>query len=249
MSAPDPWHFLRQHTDARVALGRTGNGLPTEEVLTFQLAHAQARDAVYAELDDDLLKNQMVEAGISLPIRSVSSQARGRAMFLQRPDLGRLVDDGGDLPETLQCDVVFVLADGLSALALHQNGVATLAAALSHLASWQVGPVIIAHQARVALADPIGHRIGASFSVVLIGERPGLSAADSLGAYLTYAPRPGRQNAERNCISNIRAGGLSPEEAGHKIAYLLTQAQALGATGIALKDDSTNLIGTDAPAS
>ncbi|MGD1935169.1 MAG: ethanolamine ammonia-lyase subunit EutC [Candidatus Phaeomarinobacter sp.] len=238
MSGADPWDFLRRHTEARIALGRSGNALPTDEVLAFQLAHAEARDAVHGRLDVSVLETQLTDAGISLPVVSVASGATDRAEFLQRPDLGRLLDVDADVGQREEWDVVFVLADGLSARAVMENGVATLAAALSHLESWTVAPVVIAEQARVALGDPIGEALGAKLSVMLIGERPGLSAADSLGAYLTFGPRTGRQNADRNCVSNIREKGLMPEEAGHKIAYLLGIARSMGLTGVALKDDA-----------
>jgi len=238
MSGADPWDFLRRHTEARIALGRSGNALPTDEVLRFQLAHAQARDAVHGRLDLPLLQSQLADAGISLPVKQVVSRASDRAAFLQRPDLGRLLERGANLGPKGESDVVFVLADGLSARAVMENGVATLASALSQLEGWDVAPIVIAEQARVALGDPIGEALGAKLSVMLIGERPGLSAADSLGAYLTFGPRTGRQNADRNCVSNIRQKGLTPDEAGHKIAYLLGMARSMGLTGVALKDDA-----------
>lgn len=247
MTASDRWHFLRQHTDARIALGRSGNALPTDEVLAFQLAHAQARDAVHGSMDVDVLRQQLVDAGVSLPVELVASRARDRAAFLQRPDLGRLLDADATLSAGDRCDVVFVLGDGLSARAVMENGVATLAATLAHLDGWDVGPIVIAQQARVALADPIGEALGAQLAVMLIGERPGLSAADSLGAYLTYGPRVGRQNADRNCVSNIRDKGLAPEDAGHKIAYLLGRARELSLTGVALKDDAPLQIANEKP--
>lgn len=238
---PDSWDFLRRHTDARIALGRTGNALPTQEVLAFQLAHAQARDAVHGEMDAAALAAQLGDAGISLPVLHVVSCARDRGQYLQRPDLGRKLKTdlraGVNEDKPGEHDVIFVLGDGLSARAVMENGVATLAATLAHLDGWDVGPVVIASHARVALGDPIGETLGARLSVMLIGERPGLSAADSLGAYLTFGPRSGRQNADRNCVSNIRERGLTPVDAGHKIAYLLGQARSLGLTGVGLKDD------------
>ncbi len=238
MSGADAWDFLRKHTEARIALGRAGDGLPTSAALAFQMAHAQARDAVHAPFDPDILRTQMKERGITLPVTEVQSQAPDRATYLQRPDLGRLLATDAALPETDGCDVAFVIGDGLSATAVHAHAAATLAATLAHLEGWTPGPVVLARQARVALADPIGERLGAKLTVMLIGERPGLSAADSLGAYLTFAPRPGRQNAERNCVSNIRAAGLPPEAAGFKIAWLLNKAREMGLTGVALKDDA-----------
>ncbi|GAB5504023.1 MAG: hypothetical protein Pyrs2KO_26780 [Pyruvatibacter sp.] len=197
-------------------------------------------------MDVDVLRQQLVDAGVSLPVELVASRAHNREAFLQRPDLGRQLD--AVLSARDNCDVVFVLGDGLSARAVMENGVATLAATLAHLDGWDVGPVVIAQQARVALADPIGEAMGAKLAVMLIGERPGLSAADSLGAYLTYGPRVGRQNADRNCVSNIRDKGLTPEGAGHKIAYLLGRARALSLTGVALKDDAPLQVANEHPA-
>jgi len=238
MTDRDPWAFVREFTDARVAIGRAGNGLPTSEVLAFRLAHAQARDAVYMTLDAALLRDQLSAAGVTLPVLEASSAAQDRAVFLQRPDLGRQLHELVPQPSASDgYDLVFVLGDGLSARAVNAHAVATVAATLARLEGWSVAPIVLARQARVALGDPIGQALKARFSVMLIGERPGLSAADSLGAYLTYAPRPGRQNAERNCVSNIRGGGLSPDAAGDKIAFLLKRAADIGLTGVGLKDD------------
>jgi ethanolamine ammonia-lyase small subunit len=213
---------LRRHTMARVALGRAGNAQPTAAHLAFQAAHAQARDAVWSEaaLIGDV---------------TVRSQARDRREYLLRPDLGRKLAEGTVLPVALGA-LVFVVADGLCATGVAAQAPAVIAAARP-LLGLPIGPVVVALQARVALGDAIGEAMGAAAVAVLIGERPGLSAQDSLGLYLTWAPRIGRNDAERNCISNIRPGGLSALEAAQKLAWLLAAAQGLGATGVALKDD------------
>ena len=213
---------LRHHTTARIALGRVGTAQPTAAHLAFQAAHAQARDAVWAEaaLPGDV---------------QVRSQARDRREFLLRPDLGRLLAPGTVLPPAPGA-LVFVVADGLCAAGVAAQAPAVIAAARG-LLPLPVGPVVAAAQARVALGDAIGAAMGAAAVAVLIGERPGLSAQDSMGIYLTWAPRPGRTDAERNCISNIRPGGLSAAEAAAKLAWLLRGAMALGATGVGLKDD------------
>lgn len=217
-----PTHSLRRFTAARVALGRAGTSLPTAAHLDFQEAHAAARDAVWSALDP-------VALGLEAPV--VQSEARDRREYLLRPDLGRRLraPDRARLPRT--GGVVVVVADGLCA-----TGVQTQAAALLRAfdAPW---PVVIAQQARVALGDDVGEAMGADAVVVLIGERPGLSAQDSVGLYLTWAPRRGRTDAERNCISNIRPGGLSHADAAAKLHWLLRGARALGASGIALKDE------------
>jgi len=213
---------LRRHTMARVALGRVGNAQPTAAHLAFQAAHAQARDAVWSEaaLIGDV---------------TVRSQARDRREYLLRPDLGRKLAEGTVLPAAPGA-LVFVVADGLCATGVAAQAPAVIAAARP-LLGLPIGPVVVALQARVALGDAIGEAMGAAAVAVLIGERPGLSAQDSLGLYLTWAPCIGRNDADRNCISNIRPGGLSALEAAQKLAWLLAAAQGLGATGVALKDD------------
>lgn len=217
-----PANSLRRFTQARVALGRAGTSLPTAAHLDFQEAHAAARDAVWSALDPAAL-------GLDAPV--VRSEARDRREYLLRPDLGRRLreEDRARLPKT--GGVVVVVADGLCATGV-QSQAAPLLRALG--ADW---PVVVALQARVALGDDIAHVMGAEAVVVMIGERPGLSAQDSVGLYLTWAPRPGRSDAERNCISNIRPGGLSHEDAAAKLHWLLRGARALGASGVALKDD------------
>jgi ethanolamine ammonia-lyase small subunit len=213
---------LRRFTPARVALGRAGTALPTAAHLDFQEAHAAARDAVWSELRPEAL-------GLDAPV--VRSQARDRREYLLRPDLGRRLreEDAARLPRT--GGVVVVVADGLCATGVQSQAAPLLAA---FAAPW---PVVIALQARVALGDAIAAAMGAEAVVVVIGERPGLSAQDSLGLYLTWQPRPGRTDAERNCISNIRPGGMSHADAAAKLHWLLRGARALGATGVALKDE------------
>ncbi|MBB3897595.1 ethanolamine ammonia-lyase subunit EutC [Roseococcus suduntuyensis] len=217
-----PANSLRRFTTARVGLGRAGTSLPTAAHLDFQEAHAAARDAVWSALDP-------VALGLEAPV--VQSEARDRREYLLRPDLGRRLReaDRARLPRT--GGVVVVVADGLCATGV-QSQAAALLRALG--ADW---PVVVALQARVALGDDIAHAMGAAAVVVMIGERPGLSAQDSVGLYLTWAPRPGRTDAERNCISNIRPGGLSHADAAAKLHWLLRGARALGASGVALKDD------------
>jgi ethanolamine ammonia-lyase small subunit len=220
---------LRLYTPARVGLGRRGNSLPTSELLQFDLDHARARDAVQAELDPG-----------SLPFSHVlvSSRARDRRTFLLRPDLGRQLETP---LEARPCDAVIVLADGLSALAAHRHGPPLLALLEAGLAQWRLGPTIVARQARVALGDHIGHQLGARLCLMLIGERPGLSSPDSLGAYLTWDPRPGRTDAERNCVSNIRPEGLSYAAAAALIVALMNAARSRQLTGVTLKADADTL--------
>jgi len=246
---PDPWSQLRQITGARIALGRAGGSLPTAPMLEFQLAHARARDAVHLPFEAAGMQRQLVEGGYQLLY--VHSQAAERSLYLQRPDLGRRLDPpsrtalqqfaegrGGSY------DAVFVIADGLSALAVHSHAIAVLDRAWAALtqAGWRLAPVVVASQARVALGDEIGALLGAGQVAILIGERPGLSAADSLGIYFTYGPRVGRTDAERNCISNIRPEGLKYEEAARKLIHLMEQARHLQLSGVGLKDDSGDLL-------
>ncbi len=236
----DPWSALRRHTPARIALGRAGPGLPTQALLAFGLAHARARDAVHAELDADALQEQLRAAGhAALRVRSA---APDRATYLMRPDLGRrldaasaqALDDAGT-----HAGIVVVIEDGLSAPAVQRHAVPLLAALRAHHAArWAVAQTVIATQGRVALGDEIGERLGARLVVVMIGERPGLSSPDSLGLYVTWAPCRGRNDAQRNCISNVRPEGLHYAEAARRLDWLAGAALARGLTGVALKDES-----------
>lgn len=246
VTSTDNWQALRRLTPARIALGRTGNALPTEEVLRFGLAHARARDAVHLPLDVAKLEADMDAAG--LPSVHVHSAAPDRVTYLLRPDLGRrlqasdrealqsLATDGAD---SCRADLCFVAADGLSACAV-QRHVVPLLLAFRSLAGgrWTQTPVVIAEQGRVALGDEVGECLAARLVAILIGERPGLSSPDSLGIYLTHDPRVGRTDAERNCISNVRPEGLPYEAAAKRLAWLVEEALRLGATGIELKDRS-----------
>lgn len=248
------WEALRQFTEARLALGRAGHSLPTAAHLAFQMAHAQACDAVQLPLDSLGIGAELQALGLESLLHSA---APDRASYLQRPDLGRHLDAasgqalarwGSQGPtEAPAFDVAWVLADGLSARAVHQSAVALVATTLQRLradteVAWPVAPITIVEQARVAIGDDIGQALHAQAVVVLIGERPGLSASDSLGAYLTWAPRVGLTDASRNCISNIRPAGLSLDAAAAKLQYLLTQFRLRQCSGVALKDEM------DAPA-
>jgi ethanolamine ammonia-lyase small subunit len=236
-AAGDPWAAFRALTRARVALGRAGDALPTARELEFRAAHSAARDAVHAPLDVAALR-------AALPGREVlevHSAAADRVTYLQRPDLGRQLADGASLDPT-GADLAVVLADGLSPRAVQEHAPGLVSALLERLPGWSVAPLVVASQARVALGDAIGAALGVRAVVVLIGERPGLSAADSLGAYLTWDPRPGRGDAERNCVSNIRPPhGLPYDRAAGTLVALLTAARELGASGVALKDEGPAL--------
>jgi len=249
MSAPPaPWRDLRRFTQARVALGRAGNGMPTAAHLDFQAAHAAARDAVQAALDVPALTAALAAAGIES--RAVRSTAPDRQTYLLRPDLGRRLDpaDAAGLATVPGC-FALVVCDGLSAVAVQQHAAPMLALLVRALRARgaAVPPVVIAAQGRVALGDDVGAALGAAAVAVLIGERPGLSAADSMGAYLTWQPRPGRTDAERNCISNIRPLGLPPEAAAAKLLWLIERMFALGLTGIGLKDEQPQLLSDGVP--
>jgi len=223
---------LKQFTPARVALGRRGHSLPTAELLRFQLDHARARDAVYETLDP---------ASLGLPHVLVRSAARNRATYLRRPDLGRVLDnESRTLLVPGDSDAALVIADGLSAKAVHRHAVPLLEALLPRLEQdrWRLAPLTVALEARVALGDEIGALLGAKLVVVLIGERPGLTSPDSLGIYLTWDPRPGRTDAERNCISNVRPEGLAYELAAHKLHFLMSQARARKLSGVDLKENA-----------
>ncbi|MDW3681234.1 ethanolamine ammonia-lyase subunit EutC [Cupriavidus sp. CV2] len=237
----NPWQRLRQFTAARIALGRAGHSQTTQAVLAFGLAHAQARDAVHLPLAREAIERALHDAGFSSV--AAHSAAPDRQHYLRRPDLGRQLDEASRarLAQARPAeppDVVFVIADGLSALAAERHGVALLLHVRERLPDWRIGPVVVAEQSRVALGDEAGHLLGARQVVMLIGERPGLSSPDSLGIYLTYDPRPGRSDAERNCISNVRPEGLPYAPAADKLAFLLRGALALGRSGVDLKDDS-----------
>ena len=236
MNTPSKWRDLRRFTDARVALGRVGNALPTAAHLDFQEAHARARDAVWSRLDMTQLETALAPLG--LPLQRVTSQAEERRRYLLRPDLGRKLAEDSTLPPA-KGSIALVVADGLCARGVQQQAPALLAALVPALskAGFAPSPIIIAEQARVALGDDIAEAMQAAAVVMLIGERPGLSATDSMGLYITWAARRGSNDAMRNCISNIRPGGLSADFAAAKALWLLAEARKLGATGVALKDE------------
>lgn len=234
----NPWQALRALTEARIALGRAGVSMPTSAQLDFQLAHARARDAVQRQLDASLLGPGFLLA---------HSACADRATYLQRPDLGRALAATSrallQAAAPAHADLALVVADGLSALAIEQNARPFLDALLPLLGGWALAPMVLVRQGRVAIGDEIGALMHARAVVVLIGERPGLSSPDSMGLYLTWAPRVGLADASRNCISNVRPAGLGYAQAAHRLHYLLEQARARGLSGVALKDDTD-----DAPA-
>ncbi len=251
---PSPWGALRQLTAARIAQGRAGVSLPTQAHLAFQLAHAQARDAVHLGLDAEAMRAALATLGHE--VLALDSAAPDRATFLQRPDLGRrlgatarqaLIERAGpeldaahDHPSARAHDLAIVVADGLSALATGRHALPLLQALLPGLQreGWRLAPVTLVRQARVAVADEVGQLLRARLVLILIGERPGLSSPDSLGAYLTWMPRVGRVDAERNCVSNIRPEGLACPDAAAKLRYLLGEAASRQLSGVALKDET-----------
>lgn len=241
MSTPidlDPFARFRTVTRARIGLGRAGDSLPIRAVLDFQLAHARARDAVHGLVDFAAMADRI---GKTRSVIRLKSRAADRSVYLARPDLGRRVDPVALASvEKSEWDVAFVIADGLSAAAVEAHAEIVLSASLRRLGDLRVAPIILGEQARVAFGDEAGDALGARMVVVLIGERPGLSVPDSLGAYLTFGPKVGRRDSERNCISNIHADGLSHEAAADKITWLIREALRLGLTGVDLKEDMGN---------
>jgi ethanolamine ammonia-lyase small subunit len=241
-----PWQALRRFTAARVALGRAGVAVPTAPELALRLAHARARDAVHLPFDADSVAKALEAAGHAT--LTLASAAADRAIYLQRPDLGRRLDATSrerldawrrEHPAPERFDLALVVADGLSALAVHRHAAPLVAALRPHLDAprWTLAPVVLVHQGRVAIGDEIGEALGADCVAVLIGERPGLSSPDSLGLYVSWAPRVGLTDAQRNCISNVRPEGLAVGAAVAKLAWLLTEARRRRLTGVALKDD------------
>jgi ethanolamine ammonia-lyase small subunit len=234
---------LRELTPARVALGRSGASVPTAALLDFTLDHARARDAVHAAFDPNALI--LALGGLSLGAVGVCSRAGDRKNYLRRPDLGRRLDQASvqlvaERSGTSACPLAIVIGDGLSPTAVHAHAIELMRALLARLnaAQIEIGHVVVASGARVALGDEIGEILGARMVLMLIGERPGLSAPDSLGAYLTFAPKIGRSDAERNCVSNIHRAGLGYQDAAFKVAWLVREGLARQVTGVALKDES-----------
>ncbi|WP_149088185.1 ethanolamine ammonia-lyase subunit EutC [Pseudomonas prosekii] len=241
----NPWLQLRNLTPARIALGRTGTSMPTGAQLDFQYAHAQARDAVHLPFDHGAISAQLAERGRESLL--LHSAATDRNSYLQRPDLGRKLDDQS--AQTLRdyaaahpggVDLVIVVADGLSALAVHRHTLPFLTRMEEQAGAdgWSLAPVMLVEQGRVAVADEIGELLGANMAVILIGERPGLSSPDSLGLYFTYNPKVGLTDAYRNCISNVRLEGLSYGMAAHRLLYLMREACRRQLSGVNLKDEA-----------
>lgn len=253
----DPWHKLRQFTQARIGIGRVGTSIPTEELLRFQLSHAQAMDAVHVPLDEQQLVETMATRSTLtpyLPALSLHSQADDRLTYLQRPDLGRKLSESSI--ERLKnhadehakpYDLAIVIADGLSSYAISNHATPFIEALIEQLQkdnknSWQIAPLCIVHQGRVAVGDDVGEAINAKEVLVLVGERPGLSSPDSLGLYLTWHPHRGTEDSLRNCISNVRPQGLPYQAAAMKCFYLLAESRRLKLTGVGLKDRSDDTI-------
>ncbi len=244
MSVPvsdDPWTRMRAVTPARIGLARAGSSIATQDHLAFQLAHAKARDAVHEPFDPGALVERLRDR--RLEAVQLRSAAADRPTYLARPDLGRRLDEASRARLVAMArgyDLVFVLADGLSARAVASHAVPLLDASLPQLRrdGWRIGPAVVVEQGRVAIGDEIGGILDAALACVLIGERPGLTSPDSLGAYLTWQPAIGRTDAERNCLSNIRPAGMAYAEAAQRLVYLCTEARRRRCTGVMLKDET-----------
>lgn len=233
----DPFARFRNATRARIGIGRTGDAMTTQSVLEFQLAHARARDAVHGEVDFAELAAALAPAETVL----VRSLAKDRATYLTRPDLGRRPDPV-DLPQTTaHYDIAFIIADGLSAAAVQRHAAPVYKAAARRLGGFSIAPVVLGQQARVAFGDEAAAAYGAQVAAVLVGERPGLSVPDSLGAYITFAPKLGCRDSARNCISNIHDDGLSYELAAEKIAWLTKECLRLKLSGVDLKENAGDI--------
>ncbi|WP_245557773.1 ethanolamine ammonia-lyase subunit EutC [Deinococcus apachensis] len=232
---PSPWEELRAHTRARIALGRAGHSLPTREVLAFGEAHARARDAVHTPVDFGAVEAVLGEAGV--PHLHLQTEADSRETYLRRPDLGRTVGEvalGRLRPHAGTYEVALVVGDGLSAPAIRESAPPFLRALLAELSGYRLAPVVLLRHARVAAADPIGEVLGARLTLIALGERPGLLTPESLGLYLTYAPRVGRLDAERNCISNIHVGGLRADVAARATRQLVQASLRRELSGVRL---------------
>jgi ethanolamine ammonia-lyase small subunit len=244
ITTPDRWETLQSVTSARIALGRAGGSLPTRAWLDFKSAHASARDSVHCVFDSEQLAAELDSLGLEGVI--VDSAASDRRTFLLRPDLGRVLDERSryalqKLGSDTNPELVIVVSDGLSALAVHRQARPVLTALLTKLKddNWRIAPIVVARFGRVALEDEVGQLLRAQLALILIGERPGLGSPDSLGAYMVYAPRPGNTDAQRNCVSNIRPEGLPIDAAADTIHYLLTEARRRRLSGVQLKDQRT----------
>jgi ethanolamine ammonia-lyase small subunit len=250
----NPWALLKEYTDARIGLGRAGISIPTSHSLAFQLAHAQAQDAVHLPLDVEYVIEQLGNINLNQEIFTpilLHSQAVNRTVYLQRPDLGRRLDKKSievlkkvNTLKDEKYDLSIVIVDGLSSLAIKENAQIFIKKLIEVLnfssQDWKIAPITIVQQGRVAIGDEVGQILNSKISIVLIGERPGLSSPDSMGLYLTYNPKVGLTDESRNCISNIRIEGLSYEEAVKKTMYLLKESRKLELSGVNLKDRTTN---------
>ncbi|MGQ0442945.1 MAG: ethanolamine ammonia-lyase subunit EutC [Methylophilaceae bacterium] len=239
--AADPWQHLKSLTPARIALGRAGVSLPTQEILDFGLAHAMARDAVHLPLDIKALNAELAAADFATIV--VESAVNNRQVYLLRPDLGRRLNEASASKlaahEKKGFDLLILIGDGLSSMAIKNHALPMVQALRTQFPTgWKIAPIIIASQARVALSDEVGELLKAQLVLMLVGERPGLSSPDSLGLYLTYKPKLGRQDSERNCISNVRPEGLQYQAAAYKALWLAREAMRLQCTGVGLKDQS-----------
>ena len=249
MKAPkvlDDLRQLKKITAARIGLPRAGTSIATSEMLLFDLDHARARDAVHLAFNAEEVIQQLQFRQLNTV--QVQSAVKTRTLYLQRPDLGRQLDEHSKnklleiAKQQIQVpDLAIIIADGLSTRAIHENAIPLLNYFLPKVVShnWNMAPIIVAHQARVALADEVGELLQAKLSIILIGERPGLSADNSMGAYITFSPHNGCTDAERNCISNIRQGGLGYIEAATQLEQLITSSFKLGLSGVKLKDHKT----------
>ena len=242
----DPWAKLREFTAARIALGRTGVSEPLHQSLQFKLAHAHARDAVFSQLNSNEVV-QAIATKSNLPVIQVQSQVSNQPEYLQRPDLGRKLNEDSiinlkNVPIT-NPDIALILADGLSATAINQHAVPVLQRLVPALqkASFNLAPITLVTYGRVAISDEIGYLLKAKLTLILIGERPGLSSPDSMGAYFTFNPKPGLTDESRNCLSNIRPAGLSYQAAADSLFYLIKEALRLQLSGVQLKDNSNLL--------
>lgn len=240
------WRDLRTLTAARIGLARTGASVATGPLLDFKLAHARARDAVHEELDAERLRSELSVS--RLPVLIVDSAVTARRDYLMRPDLGRQLSAQAEAalaPHAGHYDVALVVADGLSARAVQSHAAPVLAALLPVLQGQglSVAPLVIVRHGRVAIGDAVARALGASSVAILIGERPGLSAPDSMGAYLTWQPKPETTDADRNCISNIRPEGIGTADASFRLAHLMRAMRSRGVSGVGLKDESDRLMG------
>ena len=248
---PDPWQQLRRLTTARIALGRAGGSLRTRDLLDFRLAHARARDAVHAPFDAAAMAGRL--RSLDRDVLCVESAAKTQADYLRRPDLGRKLSDVSRAQfatiAPTHPDLAIVVSDGLSSLGATEHAPPLLETLVPFLRErgWKLAPLTVVTHGRVAVQDEIGELLGARLSLMLLGERPGLSAADSLGAYFTYAPRPGLRDSGRNCVSNIRAEGLSPADAARKLNHLIGESLRRGLSGVELKDDAPTLESNSVP--